>query len=249
MSRLSDLIDYYVNLLIIQYNNKPKARAHIKALVAELLASDVYFDVQDGYDINTAVGVQLDIIGKYVNLDRYYKGQNFDGFFSFINYDEVDAPPADRIGFADYTDYETKEGSWLNYIKSISEDLVLPDESFRQLIKLRIIQNASNHSHGSIDAAIYAAFADSLIPDSDGNMVMDYFVTFGGAPLAEVALQKGVLPKPIAVRLNYFIEQDSEYFGFATYAGIPDNIKGFADYTDYDIKEGKTLRYSNLLEV
>ncbi len=63
---IQSLIDYYTGLLIIQYNNKPKAMATISAISEEMIASGVMFDVRDGYSVDIAVGVQLDIIGKYV---------------------------------------------------------------------------------------------------------------------------------------------------------------------------------------
>lgn len=250
MALIDDLIEYYTNLLIIQYNNRPKARATISAIADEILASAIYFDVRDGYDVETAVGIQLDVIGKYVNLDRYYRGQDFDGYFDFIIYDEVDAPPATRTGFSDYTDFETKDGEFLTYPETLSDDLVLNDADFRFLIKLRIIQNNSNHSNGAIDASVYEFFGDDVRPSSAGNMIMDYFISTGLLPLATVASQKGVLPKPAGVRLGYFIEQDEPFFGFSTYSGgVSDNITGFANYSDYDTKEGDLLRNLNLLEV
>lgn len=250
MALIDDLINYYVDLLIIQYNNKPKARATIAALAAELLASAVYFDVENGYSIETAVGKQLDVLGKYADIDRFYRGQILEGFFSFITYEEVDDVPEGRIGFADYSDFETKSGEWLAYYKIISENLVLPDEDFRILLKLRIIQNNSDHSHKSIDDSIHRFFPGVLIPDSIGSMVMDYFVFENDLPIIDVARKKDVLPRPAGVRLRYFIEKEFPFFGFATYDNLsPAGVAGFADYDDFDSKEGETLRYSKLLEV
>lgn len=247
---MDELIEYYVNLLIIQYHNKPKARATIEALIYALVASNVYFEVRDAYDIETAVGVQLDVLGKYQNLDRYYRGQDFEGYFSFILYDEVDAPPADRIGFTTYADYDDSVGEWMNYIKLISDTFVLPDEDFRELLKLRIIQNNSNHSHEEIDDALFRFFGSEVIPDSGGNMIMDYFITDDLSELAFVARQKDVLPRPAGVRLNYFIVIDPPWFGFTDYDGNSSSYAtGFTTYADYDTKEGNTLRNLQLLEV
>jgi len=246
-----ELISYYVNLLIIQYHNKPNAKATIEALVTSLIASGIYTDVRDGYDLDTAVGTQLDVLGKYEDIDRFYQGQDFSGNFGLLLYDEVDAPPSDREGFTTYADFETKEGAWLNYIKLVSDDFILPDEDFRQLIKLRIIQNNSNHSHKEIDDAVYEFFEATLIPDSGGNMVMNYFITEEVTEFAFIAFQKEALPRPAAVKLNYFIEIDPPWFGFTTYSEdeAHEYTSGFTTYADYDTKEGNTLRYLQLLEV
>ena len=63
--------EYYSNLLILQYNGKPKAKATIEAVVS-LLPDDLIQEVIGGFDIETAVGKQLDILGEYVGVDRYY---------------------------------------------------------------------------------------------------------------------------------------------------------------------------------
>lgn len=63
--------DYLTNLLILQYHNKPRAKATIKACT-KWFPIDLIFAVRDGFSIDTAVGKQLDIIGKYIDVDRYY---------------------------------------------------------------------------------------------------------------------------------------------------------------------------------
>lgn len=66
---------YYSNLLIMQYHNKPKAKATIEATVG-LLPDDLIMEVINGFDIEIAVGKQLDILGEYVGVDRYYLVDN-----------------------------------------------------------------------------------------------------------------------------------------------------------------------------
>ena len=63
--------EYLSNLLIIQYNNLPKASATIQAVGADF-PDDLIFAVRDGFSLETATGVQLDILGKYLGTDRYY---------------------------------------------------------------------------------------------------------------------------------------------------------------------------------
>lgn len=63
--------EYYSNLLILQYHGKPKARATIEKTVG-LLPDSLIQEVINGFDIQTAVGKQLDILGEYVGVDRSY---------------------------------------------------------------------------------------------------------------------------------------------------------------------------------
>lgn len=61
--------EYYSNLLILQYHNKPKAKATIEASV-NVLPDGLIQEVLNGFNLDTAVGEQLDILGEYVGIDR-----------------------------------------------------------------------------------------------------------------------------------------------------------------------------------
>ena len=68
-----ELLDYYKNLLILQYNKQGgTARATIDTIVNEVLGALVAKQVEEGFNIDTAFGKQLDMIGKYVGINRYY---------------------------------------------------------------------------------------------------------------------------------------------------------------------------------
>lgn len=63
--------DYYANLLIMQYHNKRKAQETIKAST-KAIPDTLIQDIINGYDIETAVGAQQDLLGEYLGVDRYY---------------------------------------------------------------------------------------------------------------------------------------------------------------------------------
>lgn len=63
--------DYYANLLIMQYHNKRKAQDTIKSST-KALPDTLIQDIINGYDIDTAVGDQQDLLGVYLGVDRYY---------------------------------------------------------------------------------------------------------------------------------------------------------------------------------
>lgn len=65
------IAEYYPNLLILQYLNKPKAWATVKAQVLPVIMDQLPIAVQDAFSVTGAVGVQLDVIGKYVGATRY----------------------------------------------------------------------------------------------------------------------------------------------------------------------------------
>jgi hypothetical protein len=70
----AELISYYSGLLIIQYRSKPKAKATIEASVGPVVTDQLPALIQDSYDLSTAIGVQLDVLGKYAGVTRYGYG-------------------------------------------------------------------------------------------------------------------------------------------------------------------------------
>lgn len=242
------IVDYYVNLLIIQYHNKPKAKAMIDLFVSQLIASGIIFDVRDGYNLETAVGKQLDVIGKYVGVNRTFKAQDLHDFFGLTFYDEVDPDLMDKWGFTNYTNFDTLiENGTLTYNSIILKDFNLSDEDFRVIIKLKIIQNNSNHSYKSINDSMFAFFGNELIPDSDQDMHMYYFVPAAFSQIILAAIIKKVLPKPMGVGLSYITQTDT-FFGFSTYDITNPRITGFSEYADYSTKSGEILNYSKISE-
>lgn len=71
-----EIIDYYANLLILQYLGQPKAYATIQALVKPVIMDQLPIDVQNAFELETAEGVQLDVIGKYAGVTRYVNDFN-----------------------------------------------------------------------------------------------------------------------------------------------------------------------------
>ena len=65
-------IDYYTNLLISQYAEKPKAKATIEALIRNTGPGKLLNDIAEAFDIDTARGAQLDILARYFNAPRTY---------------------------------------------------------------------------------------------------------------------------------------------------------------------------------
>jgi hypothetical protein len=84
-----ELIDYYANLLIIQYVGKPKAFATIQATVALIIMDQLPTQVMNAYNLigtEPAEGVQLDVLGKYAGVRRTGSGITLDdtNFLSLI---------------------------------------------------------------------------------------------------------------------------------------------------------------------
>ena len=102
MSENANLIDYYKNLLIMQYRDKPKALGHVGVVLDAGMIYDVAIAVRDGFNIETAIGAQLDILGKIIGSDREITGTAFTrDYFGYGEYSDT------SFVFKSYTTYPT----------------------------------------------------------------------------------------------------------------------------------------------
>ncbi len=144
----------------LQDRGKAKARATIKAFVDPLLMNQLPLAVQDAFNLETAVGVQLDVVGKYQGVTRY--GYDFAGA------------------------------------------VTLSDDDFRQLIKIAIVQNASNGSLSSIQELLALFFPGTIYIFDYKDMRISYFIDSDATSeqLAQFYIKQGRLPKPMGVGLG-----------------------------------------------
>lgn len=66
---------YLSSLLIIQYSGKPKAKETVEAL-AKMFPDKLIMEVRDAFELDTATGKSLDILAKYLGVDRQYRNGN-----------------------------------------------------------------------------------------------------------------------------------------------------------------------------
>lgn len=201
---LEYLKNYYSNLLIVQYNGKKRAKATIELFVALLYADMSIMQVRDAFNLETAQGAQLDIIGKWVGLDRFYEGQLFDfhPWFSLIDWDDPN-PDSLQGGFSTFDTFDTIAGGFLDYQNINPTQNKLPDDTYRLLLRLKIVKNNINQTAKEIDNAIYSIFG--LHVYTFWNFVgreLIYFYQPEYNNVLEVARRKNILPCPPTVSLR-----------------------------------------------
>ena len=86
---LSDKMAYYADLLIAQYRTGAKARAQVAITGKQIVADDLSDSLQTAFDLDTAVGAQLDIIGKYVGVNRNIGVASAAAYFGFWTYNSA----------------------------------------------------------------------------------------------------------------------------------------------------------------
>jgi hypothetical protein len=202
-----ELIKYYVDLLIIQYKSKPKARATIEALISVLMITQIIKELKHAYNINTARGPFQDILGKYIGLARTATGFAFDrDYFAYISYD--DTPPAPgKAGYGTYL-IPFDDVEFLSYISELQSKYELTDEEYRIVQRFKVLRNNLDMTTTNIDNAIFETFGGAIIFTDHQDMSITYEVPEGLANIAAIAQTQDLLPRPCGVDLNLVIIPD-----------------------------------------
>ena len=195
-----DIVEYYVNLLIMQYHEKEKAQSHIRTLVTEAVAVELVSAVRDGFDVETAVGAQLDILAKYVGAQRTVYGLDLTHqYLSFPSYDDAD--PGSYPGFASYDDISIPD-FFLSYDDSDRPIYAMLDTELRRLIQFRAALNSMFLSVGNIDDLLFEFFGTNVQMTDGGDMTMTYWHNPSDTnPLFTMVAGTNSLPKPAGVQI------------------------------------------------
>lgn len=214
----------YRDLLIWQYQGMPRAGA-----TADLLASS-FNDAWKGLaaitgvlDIDTAVGVNLDLVGKHVGQSRILPEITPRGLFGFEG----------ATGAKGFSLSGDGGGKWYRHGDPIADSVVLNDDDYRFLIRCRVTRNYMVGTMPDIESAL------SFIFDGNAHAFDQYDMSFivvirdaGITDFKRYAITKlDILPRPAGVRIRFVIAADAVSFGFY---GVP-GAQGF--------NTGKFARY------
>lgn len=203
---MEELLKYYPNLLTIQYNSKNKAKATIEMLVKLLWANNMLAQIRDGFNIDTAEGVQLDVIGLWVGVDRYVYQKPYDNhpWLSLIDLSGASDTNL-QGGFAELSNFDTTLGGFLtNDLAVGGTTATLSDDNFRFCIKLKIIKNSISHTCKNIDDAIYNLCGLNLITRWDTanhTLYYEYNPAWDKALIMTAVEKKNILPCPTGVKI------------------------------------------------
>lgn len=217
--------DNYRKLLIVQYADKPNAIAHINNIIGSL--EDVY-DLanlfEEAFDVDLAVGKQLDIIGKIVGISRrvpFSVRKNYFGFDDNI----INAYPMDDK-FISVVSYSFKDKFEIPYTTS-----ELIDRDYRLFIKAKIIYNYTkakmidNSDRLSMQNTIDYLFENKAYIVDNQDMSFSIYIDFSwDLEFLQYIKQADLIPRPQSVQYKYLIRyNENGTFGFNI------NNTGFGD--------------------
>lgn len=199
-------IESYLALVTSEHSGLPKFEAMLRALLQPLVDVQTFAEgLPEKYNLDTAVGVQLDTVGLWVGRSRFLSVPLTGVYFTF---DDA------ALGF--------DLGTWKGPFDPESGLLALPDEAYRTLLRATI---ASNQWDGTLPAAyaawniLFAGTGFSILIFDRNDMSLD-FALIGTQPDAvTLALLTGgyLALKPAGVRINnYYVPsvEATPLFGF-----------------------------------
>lgn len=196
----------YLELVTSEHNQQPKFVSMLAAVFQPI--ADIIFVTNSFpslYDVDEAVGQQLDTVGLWVGVSRNVTVPLAGVYFSF------DDP---LLGFG--------QGTWFSSFNPISGLVVLDDPSYRILLRARIANNAWNGTIPGAYEVWNAAFTGTgigiLIQDLE-NMHMILALTGPIPDAVTLALFTGgyLNIKPAGVRIDAYLTPtvpSAPYFGF-----------------------------------
>lgn len=183
----------YTKLITSQHRNKPRFAAMVNLLAGSFGAvADSMLGLVPAFDVDTAVGVQLDVIGLWVGISRRQTIPIPNVFFTW-----------DDAGLG------WNYASWKGPFEPSQGVTVLDDETYRAVLKAKIGSNYWNGSNQDLTEIGETALSEFDIQCfTIDNMDMSITIYILGAPTAVLIemIKRGVVPpKPAGVRVTGYI--------------------------------------------
>lgn len=200
----AQMAEYYSYLLERQYWEKPKAKAEIEAISAEVFKSaNLLKDIDESFDLANADSDQLNIIGRIVGVARNVPLIIAKKYFGF------DINP-DAFSFADKFDGSRTSATMRDKFSPAYTSQQLGDGDFLFFIRAKIAYNSVkatmlDEDGLSIQDVIQQLFEDYAFVIDNQDMTLTLYVSpFFDSDRLTLIERLDILPKPQGVR--YLIE-------------------------------------------
>ncbi|WP_439287582.1 DUF2612 domain-containing protein [Lonepinella sp. BR2904] len=188
----------YSDLLIWQYQTKPKALATMQMLErlftenSKLLAKFPLI-----LDIETSAGDNLDMVGRHIGQDRVLNGYILRKFFGFHGSSQAMSFSQNRQG----------GGEWYRRRNPLADSVKLNDDDYRFLIKCRILKNYQTGTLPNIIDAVRFLFGGLGNAEDNQDMTVTVFIPKNNlTKFKQYAIENlDILPRQMGVKINFTI--------------------------------------------
>lgn len=194
----------YLDLITSQHRSRPKFAGVTASAVAPLALTVGMVDVSmlQAWDIDTAIGTQLDQVGEWIGTTRYVEEPLVGVYFSWD----------------DVVDTGWGHGYWQGKYDPSTGVIALADDVYRLVLYAKIASNNWNGTRETIEAIWNNSFGDMSTLALVDHQDMSITIGMQGIAINDVLLYiltSGRIPlKPEGVRLREYIVSDDRIFGF-----------------------------------
>lgn len=205
-----------ISRLATQFKESTNLISYIRALLLEANSlEDVFCDLLEKRWIDTAEGVNLDILGSIVGQSREFIDAEIFDYFGF-----ADNPQAQSFG----SGIDASLGGRFKFVDEVTTGIrQLSDDEYRLFIKARISRNRTSSTPEDIISQIRYIFDSPLVLFVDGDT--KYEISIGrklGLNEKSILLDSNIVTKTAGVQASYVTEFDSNnFFGFQ---GLPNSL-------------------------
>lgn len=183
----------YTDLITSEHINKPKFNALV-TLIGQAFSDivDVAQSIPAAYDIDNAIGAQLDVIGEWVGRPRVVEDILDVAFFGFQD-DGAALPFGELIN-------PSIGGRFYEQFEGFASSSTLADPEYRTILKAKIVRNQWDGTTGGLEAALTYVFGVPCAIVDNGTLSLQIFI---GRPIT--AIEKtllstfDLLPRPAGV--------------------------------------------------
>lgn len=153
--------------------------------------------IPQDFDLDSAVGVQLDTVGLWVGQSRVINGVITVGFFGF----------ADTLGAKTFGELNNASagGPFWDLGEQYTTTTVLGDALYRQFLYAKILRNQSNGTTAELEQALADILGVVVTIQDPGTQSLGV-TALGNVPqiLQTIVQQYDILPRPACVNFSYF---------------------------------------------
>lgn len=227
---IDEMVEEEIDKVLTQYRESPNLLFVIRSgLLAAAEAWDFLCDVPEYFDLETAVGDQLTIIGKRMGFPRCHcicAPPSVFGFSCGLN----DGNPLIKyVGFCE-------TGVWEDCAQTgITEVCIDDDEIYRRFLFVRAYQVLKRYDYESLKACLKIMWGDKakVIDYGDGRVVLAPFRVLTETEKRLIKLIPRVMPVALGIRVLIHFGTYPLIAGFGDgWSGFCEEIPGEVIYTD-----------------
>lgn len=188
----------YTTLITNEHASKPKFVALVNLLangVGTITAQSQ--GLADEFDLDTAIGAQLDVVGLWIGQSRIIPNTLTIQFFGFS--DNIAALPFGELSNASIG------GPFWNIGDPYTSTTVLGDFLYRQFLYAKILRNQSDGTAAALEEALADIFGVPATLQDPGNLVVNVTALGSVSSIVQTIVQQyDILPRPAGVRFGSF---------------------------------------------